>query len=115
MPLSERILPFCIPVFTGLLTIILCVPLVLGKVPPNPWYGVRLPAAYRNNKNWYRINRVGGWITILWGVAMILYGVALFLFAQQLAIPPLISIIAIVPMATVLAVVLAIYASRFDE
>ena len=103
-----------VAVFLGLLTITVSVPLVLGKVPPNRWYGIRFPACYRSEENWYRINRVGGWIVILWGVVLILYGAALFLFAEQLGIPPLFGIAGVVPLTIVLLVVLAVYASRFD-
>lgn len=36
-------------------------PLALGWVPPNRWYGfLRLPAVRRNPEWWYEINELGG-------------------------------------------------------
>lgn len=35
-------------------------PLVLGWVPPNEWYGFRLPGARINPAAWYEVNRMGG-------------------------------------------------------
>ncbi len=34
----------------------LCIPLLLGRIRMNHWYGMRVSAAYRSNENWYRIN-----------------------------------------------------------
>ncbi len=35
-------------------------PLVLGGVPPNRWYGFRLPGAQIDPAAWYEINALGG-------------------------------------------------------
>jgi hypothetical protein len=39
----------------------LAVPLVLGLVPPNRYYGVRTAAAMASPDVWKRVNRVAGW------------------------------------------------------
>ncbi len=36
------------------------VPLALGLVPPNNWYGFRLPGARIDLQSWYEINVLGG-------------------------------------------------------
>ncbi|HKI97484.1 MAG TPA: SdpI family protein [bacterium] len=36
------------------------VPLVLGVVPPNRWYGFRLPGARFDPALWYELNAMGG-------------------------------------------------------
>ncbi|HOB73487.1 MAG TPA: SdpI family protein [Phycisphaerae bacterium] len=55
-------------VFGGifLLLIALMVPLLLGRIPPNGWYGFRTPAAFRSTHNWYRINRLAAIWTIVY-------------------------------------------------
>lgn len=44
------------------------IPLVLGKVRPNRLYGIRFEKSFSSEESWYRINRVGGWALIIWGV-----------------------------------------------
>lgn len=36
------------------------VPLVLRKVPPNTWYGVRFPATFADPRVWYEVNARSG-------------------------------------------------------
>jgi hypothetical protein len=35
----------------------LSIPLLLDKVPPNPWYGFRVPSTLANANLWYKVNR----------------------------------------------------------
>jgi SdpI/YfhL protein family len=49
------------------------VPLVLGLVPPNDWYGFRLPGARFDPILWYEINALGGKMFI---VALVLCAAA---------------------------------------
>jgi SdpI/YfhL protein family len=48
--------------FTSLygVLILASVPLVLGLVPPNRWYGFRLPGARLDPELWYEVNSLGG-------------------------------------------------------
>jgi hypothetical protein len=41
----------------GLLLVGLSIPLLLDKVPPNPWYGFRVPSTLANATLWYKVNR----------------------------------------------------------
>ena len=50
--------PFGLP---AIIFAILAVPLVLGLVPPNRYYGVRTAAAMASPDVWKRVNRVAGW------------------------------------------------------
>ncbi len=52
------------------------VPLVLGKVKRNGWYGFRLPKAFASEDNWTRINRYGGRLFILWSIPIAATGLA---------------------------------------
>ena len=44
-------------VIFGLLLAGLSVPLLLGKIPPNGWYGFRVPSTLYNPDLWYKVNR----------------------------------------------------------
>ena len=44
----------------GLLMIGLAIPLILGKVPPNSWYGFRIRLTLDDPEIWYPANRYGG-------------------------------------------------------
>lgn len=35
-------------------------PLALGWIPPNGWYGFRLPGAQMDPGSWYEVNALGG-------------------------------------------------------
>lgn len=41
----------------GLLMIGLSIPLLLDKIPPNPWYGFRVPSTLSDPVVWYKANR----------------------------------------------------------
>jgi len=49
--------PFVIP--AGIF-LVLTLPLILGRIPPNRGYGIRTPATLADPQSWYRANRVGG-------------------------------------------------------
>ena len=44
-------------VIFGALLAGLAVPLLLDKVPPNGWYGFRVPSTLYNPDLWYKVNR----------------------------------------------------------
>lgn len=41
------------------------VPLILEMVPPNRWYGFRLPGAMTQPQLWYALNRHGGLMMLI--------------------------------------------------
>ena len=45
---------------TGLLLILLSIPLILGKVRPNHWYGFRIRLTLDNPDIWYPVNAWAG-------------------------------------------------------
>ena len=47
------------------LLIVAGLPLVFELIPPNPWYGFRLPGAILSEVHWYQINSIGGKMFIL--------------------------------------------------
>ena len=64
---------------SGILTIVLAVPLIRRKVPPNGWYGFRTPSTLKDPDIWYAVNaRFGAWLLVAGIVemfaALLLYG-----------------------------------------
>jgi uncharacterized membrane protein len=62
----------------GLLLTLLAVPMIAGKVPPNPIYGFRTPATLSDPDLWYAVNRRAGWWFLAGGLvnaiaALVLY------------------------------------------
>lgn len=55
-------------VIFGLLLIGLSVPLLLGKIPPNGWYGFRVPSTLYNPDVWYKVNRYAARWMLLSGI-----------------------------------------------
>ncbi len=60
----------------AILVIALSIPLIRGKVKPNPWYGVRIPAAFASEEAWFDINRFGGRLLLRWGIALAITALA---------------------------------------
>jgi SdpI/YfhL protein family len=54
--------PFSIP---ALLILILSLPLILGLIPRNRVYGVRMSKTLSDDTVWYRANRFAGWTLLL--------------------------------------------------
>ena len=63
---------------TGLVIAGTSIPLWLGKVPMNRWYGVRLQGSFESDEAWYRINRAGGKAGAVCGALIALVGVYCF-------------------------------------
>jgi uncharacterized membrane protein len=63
---------------TGLLLIVVAIPLVRGKVPMNRWYGIRIRRAFESEQNWYEIHRYGGQLLVAVGVVVALLAVVLW-------------------------------------
>jgi uncharacterized membrane protein len=51
------ILLYAIP---GVAMILLAIPLMLRRIPPNPLYGLRVPATYKDEQVWYDANAASG-------------------------------------------------------
>ena len=49
----------------GILLILLAIPLYLGKIKPNLWYGFRIRKTLKNPEIWYPVNKYGaGWMMV---------------------------------------------------
>lgn len=56
----------------------LAVPLIRGRVPPNPLYGVRTPKTLGDESTWYRANAYGGRLLFGSGLVELAAVVALY-------------------------------------
>lgn len=95
-------------VFLGGFVFALCLPVMLGRVPMNRYYGIRVPQSYRSDGDWYAINRYGGRQMLIYAVLVAGVGVgilfvplrpgrvwfwAIVLAPLFLLVPPLVSIV----------------------
>ncbi len=53
----------------GPLFVLICLPLALGKIPPNSVYGIRLPSIMEDPALWYPVNRGVGREMVYLGAA----------------------------------------------
>src|SRR5215813_1223227 len=44
----------------GIMLIIVSVPMIIERVPPNRWYGFRTPRTQSDPRVWYPANRIAG-------------------------------------------------------
>ena len=55
----------------GILLAALSIPLILGRVPPNHWYGFRTSKTLRSAKLWRAANHYAGWCLLATGAATV--------------------------------------------
>ena len=65
--MPDSIVVFFIP---GLATVLFAIPLILRRIPPNPLYGLRIPATYKDEQVWYDANAATGRDMAIFGVAI---------------------------------------------
>ncbi|RMG79529.1 MAG: SdpI family protein, partial [Chloroflexi bacterium] len=63
----------------GMLLIALAVPLIRRRIPPNHWYGLRVPATFADERVWYEANARAGKELLTLGVFVIALGALLYL------------------------------------
>jgi uncharacterized membrane protein len=64
---------------TGLLLMALAVPLIRGKIGPNPWYGFRVRRTLDDPAVWYPANAYAARGLIVVAVAMIVFSTTFYL------------------------------------
>ena len=60
---------------TGVLVILLCLPLLKDKIGPNRFYGVRIKKAFESREHWFKLQRFGAWQLIVWGGVLAVCGI----------------------------------------
>jgi hypothetical protein len=74
-PMTLLLLLFLI---MGALLVGLSIPLILGRVKPNPWYGFRVRLTLESPEVWYPVNRYSGRWLLGVGLAEIAVATALY-------------------------------------
>lgn len=57
--------------------IVLSIPMILGKVPPNPIYGFRTRKTLSDPEIWYDVNEFAGKLMFVWGGVMAVAAIVL--------------------------------------
>ena len=65
------------PFLPGALFVVLGLPLVANKIPPNRLYGFRTRATLADPATWYRVNRAAGVDFVVGGLVLVATGYAL--------------------------------------
>ena len=74
--MDPKTILFAIFLCGGAILGLLSVPLIKGKVPPNPWYGFRVRRTLSDPAVWYPANRYAGWRMLAMSVAWIIAATA---------------------------------------
>lgn len=89
-------------VFSGVLLIALGVPLMNRRVPPNAWWGLRVPATFADEEVWYEANAASGRDAVRFGVVLViaalvlpLVGVSAEAYALIMCVLTLVGVVAI--------------------
>ena len=72
--------------FVAVLIAAVSLPLIKGKIPPNPLYGVRLPKSFESEENWYHLNRYGGIVMVKWSAVIFAVGLASFVLPNNIVL-----------------------------
>lgn len=66
----------------GLLFVVISIPLILGKVPPNSFYGCRTTKTLSDPKIWYEANRISGQDFCISGILVFVASLVMLVFGQ---------------------------------
>jgi uncharacterized membrane protein len=83
--MNDAVILLLVSLATGLVFIVVGIPLLLGRVPPNMWYGCRTNKTLSDKRIWYAVNRVTGQDIILAGVLVIISSLVVFAFGSALS------------------------------
>jgi len=88
-------------IISGLIFVSTSIPLVLRKIPPNSFYGIKVPKAYESPELWYKLNAKGGRIMIAYGAIMAAIGLILLFTGDRLGLRPVYLLIGLVALIAV--------------
>jgi hypothetical protein len=67
----------------GTILIAVSIPLYLGKIKMNYFYGFRIRKAFESEENWYAMNRHGAKALMCWSVVIMAIGIACLYIEPQ--------------------------------
>src|SRR5579859_4595039 len=92
-------------VVMGLVVVGLAIPLVLRRIKPNPFYGVRLGRIMKDEKLWYAANAYVGWWMIALGVLTAILAVVLPMFPHVSILRYTLGVLGIIGVGTLVATI----------
>ena len=100
----------------GVLFVIVGIPLILRRVPPNQVYGFRISKKVFRPEVWYPVNALGGWMLLVLGLVLAGLGWALPYIPIQSELFK-VNLVAGVAFVGVVAMAIISYAylGRFDD
>lgn len=103
-------------IILGGLILVVSIPMLFGLIPPNKWYGIRVPAAFESRENWYRINRFGAAVFAILGVILSVTGTLMMLSNWEPTVAQgILLLVSPLFVVQILGVVIAIYCRRFSR
>lgn len=75
---------FVVWLLTGVLFIVIALPMILGRVPRNGLYGFRTPKTMGSDAIWYPANRYAGWQMLGAGVVTVVASAILMSFTRTM-------------------------------
>jgi hypothetical protein len=82
---------------SGVLLILVCLPLRNDKIGPNRWYGVRVRKSFESREKWFALNRYGAQQFIRWGGVLAACGVVLLFIPVAERQSTLVLLLAVLP------------------
>lgn len=70
-------------VLTGVLFVVLGIPMATGRVPPNRWYGFRTARTLASERVWYAANRLQGIDLCVAGAVSTVAAILFFVLAKD--------------------------------
>jgi uncharacterized membrane protein len=67
----------------GFILIAVSIPVYLGKIKMNRYYGFRIGKAFESEENWYLINRYGAKALMCWSGVIVAIGIACLFIEPQ--------------------------------
>ena len=65
-------------VISGLVLVIISIPMILGKIKPNLFYGFRVQATLEDPEIWYAVNRYFSKFLLITGLGVMVGSIALY-------------------------------------
>jgi uncharacterized membrane protein len=66
-------------VIIGIVLMIIALPMIANKIPPNPFYGFRVKKTLENPEIWYKVNEYSGWRFFIAGAVILIASLGLSL------------------------------------
>ena len=72
---------------SGVIILAVSVPLMRRRVPMNRLWGVRIPASFRSDEDWYDINAYAGRLLVLGSIPIIAAGMVGVFLPERMLVP----------------------------